>query len=217
MKRPSKILMKITIQTCQQNSKETKENEQSTFANEDDSNSTRSLIETCNTSSSTIGYPAGASDDSQKIILITVFLQNLVQIFIILNWVEELKEEAMYVVIPVTISKPQSRHFDTCYNQQATIKTFCKSKRIPAICTKEGTILRKEVLDEYLRSEMHANAVEAEQASRLTPAKRIQKSQLGSTVAKASAQLQNKIAKLMINVYNDANSLSLPGVGHRGK
>ena len=65
---------------------------------------------------------------------------------------------------------------------------------------------------------MHAKAVEAEQASRLTTAKRIQKSQLGSTVAKASAQLQNKIAKLMINVFNDAkSSLSLPGVGHRGK
>ena len=56
---------------------------------------------------------------------------------------------------------------------------------------------------------MHAKAVEAEQASRLTPAKRIQKSQLGSTVAKASAQLQNKIAKLMINVFNDAKKLTL--------
>ena len=94
------------------NSKETKENEQSTFANEDDSNSTRSLIETCNTSSSTIGYPSGASADSQKLnLLITVFLQNLVQIFKILNWVEGLKEEAMSVVMPVTISKPHSRHF----------------------------------------------------------------------------------------------------------
>ena len=179
------------------NSKETKENEQSTFANEDDSNSTRSLIETCNTTSSTIGYPSGASADSQKIESLDYSIST------------KFSSNFSYFKLGGGIKGRSYVRCDTCYNQQATIKTFRKSKRIPAICTSEGTIPRKEVLDEHLRSEMHAKAVEAEQASRLTPAKRIQKSQLGSTVAKASAQLQNKIAKLMVNVFNDAKKLTL--------
>ena len=179
------------------NSKETKENEQSTFANEDDSNSTRRLIDTCNTSSSTIGYPSGASADSQKIESLDYSIST------------KFSSNFYYFKLGGEIKGRSYVRCDSCYNQQATIKTFRKSKRIPAICTSEGTIPRKEVLDEHLRSEMHAKAVEAEQASRLTPAKRIQKSQLGSTVAKASAQLQNKIAKLMINVFNDAKKLTL--------
>ena len=98
------------------NSKETKENEQSTFANEDDSNSTRSLIETCNTTSSTIGYPSGASADSQKIESLDYSIST------------KFSSNFYYFKLGGGIKGRSYVCCDTCYNQQATIKTFRKSK-----------------------------------------------------------------------------------------
>ena len=96
-----------------------------------------------------------------------------------------------------------------CRKQEATIKTFRKSKRIPALCTLEGTIPRKMILIQHLESEMHKKAVEADKVSHFSSAEKVQKTQLGNMINKSNAQVKNKVAGLMINVFNDAKKLTL--------
>ena len=96
-----------------------------------------------------------------------------------------------------------------CRKQEATIKTFRKSKRIPALCTLEGTIPRKMILIQHLESEMHKKAVEADKVSHFSSAEKVQKTQLGNMINKSNAQVKNKVAGLVINVFNDAKKLTL--------
>ena len=96
-----------------------------------------------------------------------------------------------------------------CQKQEATTKAFRNSKRIPAMCTLEGTIPRKAILRPHLESEMHKKAVEAEKISHLSPPEKVQKTQLGSMINKTNAQLNNEVAGFMINVFNDAKKLTL--------
>lgn len=98
-----------------------------------------------------------------------------------------------------------------CQKQEATTKAFRNSKRIPALCTLEGTIPRKEILLQHLKSEMHNKAVEAEKVSHFSPPEKVRKTQLGSMINKSNVELKNKVAGLMINVFNDAKKLTLQG------
>ena len=96
-----------------------------------------------------------------------------------------------------------------CRKQEAIVKTFRKSKRIPALCTLEGTILRKMILIRHLESEMHKKAVEGNNVSHFSSAEKVQKTHLGSMINKSNAQVKNKVAGLMINVFNNAKKLTL--------
>ncbi|CAB3980677.1 Hypothetical predicted protein [Paramuricea clavata] len=96
-----------------------------------------------------------------------------------------------------------------CHKQKATAKAFRNSKRIPAICTLEGTIPRKVIFIHHLESEMHKKAVEAKKISHFSSPEKVGKTQLGSIINKSNARLKNKVAGLMINLFNDAKKLTL--------
>ena len=56
---------------------------------------------------------------------------------------------------------------------------------------------------------MHKKAVEADKVSHISSAEKVQKTQLSSKINKSNAQVQNEVAGLMINIFNDAKKLTL--------
>lgn len=69
------------------------------------------------------------------------------------------------------------------------------------MCTMDGTTPWKEILQQHLESEMHKKAVEAEKK------KKVKKTQLSCAINKLNAQLKNRLAGLMIDVFNDGKKV----------
>ena len=74
---------------------------------------------------------------------------------------------------------------------------------------REPCIPRKVILIHHLECEMHKKAVEAEKISHFSSPEKVGKTQLGSVISKSNARLKNKVAGLMINVFNDSKKLTL--------
>ena len=65
------------------------------------------------------------------------------------------------------------------------------------------------ILIQHLEKETHKKAVEADKVSHFSSAEKVQKTQLGNMINKSNAQVKNKVAGLMINVFSDAKKLTL--------
>lgn len=104
------------------------------------------------------------------------------------------------------------RHYvscKVCSEHTDVVRIHVHRGRLPAITTETGTIYRKNIVDDHLKTPWHSESVKCSRLKKLAKVEKAQQAPMVKMISKANETLANKIGRLMVTVFNDAKKLTL--------
>ena len=125
------------------------------------------------------------------------------------------------------VDRPQSKTFEhyykggrhyvsciPCTQYPDIVKQFSAKQKIPPIAQCSGTVYRKSTVNDHINALYHKEVVRSVRQKHMTSSQKMQSCSIGKAILKANDKLANRIAGLMMMVYNDANKLTLTGYSY---
>jgi len=96
-----------------------------------------------------------------------------------------------------------------CSKFPETVRQFHPKRHLPPMCTAEGAEACSYTINTHLKSAYHNECLRLQRFSKLAGENRLEETPVLKSISAQNKQLADKIGGLILQVYNDAKSLSL--------